>query len=189
MNPVEPKGQIIRFQWPWKFWKREGLLAFCLLVLIQAGCEPSHSDVSEELTRQFQASGRSFVDLEEVLPSPGKRCVSLVRTPIGSQLIQHWVLIGLKCPSRQLKRTMKSGYCCFSKGERLWNGWSTLGGTEILRIYHDNVFRGRKRFSSTLLIPPKATPVSFPKNDSERTHHVVSMTGACRQTDRFPASF
>ncbi len=42
----------------------------CGLVLaISAGCGSSTSEVSEEITRQFQASGRTFVNLAEVLPS------------------------------------------------------------------------------------------------------------------------
>lgn len=45
-------------------------MAFWFFMVIQPGCEAPPSQVSEELTRQFQASGRSFVNLAEVLPSP-----------------------------------------------------------------------------------------------------------------------
>lgn len=76
MESASPRGQTISFQWQWNFLWIAGLLVFCLFLFVQSGCEAPPSKVSEELTRQFQASGRSFVNLAEVLPTPWeKMCI------------------------------------------------------------------------------------------------------------------
>lgn len=46
-----------------------GWFVIGLMLLAQWGCDGATSKISEELTRQFQASGRSFVNLAEVVPS------------------------------------------------------------------------------------------------------------------------
>ena len=70
------------------------VVSFGLMLLLEMGCDPQTSKVSEELTRQFQASGRSFVNLAEVLPAPWDRvCIfgpysdeKAVNTTLGF----HW---------------------------------------------------------------------------------------------------
>ena len=39
-----------------------------LAILLLAGCSPASSEVSEKITQQFQSSGRTFVNLDEVVP-------------------------------------------------------------------------------------------------------------------------
>ena len=48
--------------------KKNGLLMMVLLIV--TGCGSSPPTISEEITRQFNASGRTFVNLVEVLPQP-----------------------------------------------------------------------------------------------------------------------
>ena len=50
---------------------------FCLFVLIfVSSCNSSTSDVSENITRHFQSSGRTFVTLTEVVPGKWEKvCV------------------------------------------------------------------------------------------------------------------
>lgn len=73
MKPAEHQEKIIGYRQPRHRASLKRLMVFCILGLYQAGCEPPHSNVSEELTRQFQASGRSFVNLADVLPSPWEK--------------------------------------------------------------------------------------------------------------------
>lgn len=49
------------------------VLSFLLFLFLFLGCEAPVSKISEELTRQFQASGRSFVNLAEVVPAPWEK--------------------------------------------------------------------------------------------------------------------
>ena len=46
------------------------------MLFLEMGCDAQTSNVSEKLTQQFQASGRSFVSLAAVFPSPwDKVCI------------------------------------------------------------------------------------------------------------------
>ena len=52
------------------------VLFFCLIMVSLTSCDSPISEVSEEISRQFQASGRTFVNLADVLPTPwDKVCI------------------------------------------------------------------------------------------------------------------
>jgi hypothetical protein len=53
-----------------------GLLIYYLIFLSLVSCNSSISDVSEKIAQHFQSSGRTFVDLKEVVPGKwAKVCV------------------------------------------------------------------------------------------------------------------
>ena len=43
--------------------------SWCVLLLLLSACDSTTPTISEELTSQFQSSGRTFVNLEKVLPT------------------------------------------------------------------------------------------------------------------------
>ena len=74
-NPRIPRDRNILFPLRWNS-RIKIIVSFCLMLFVEMGCDAQISKVSEELTRQFQASGRSFVNLAEVLPTPwDKMCI------------------------------------------------------------------------------------------------------------------
>ena len=70
------------------------ILVSFLVLSISFGCDAPVSKISEELTRQFQASGRSFVNLAEVLPAPWEKVCFLGpfsdRKAVEATLGFHW---------------------------------------------------------------------------------------------------
>jgi len=72
MESEDPKRResLFQSQRNWRVWNA---LFFPLMVFFEMGCDGQTSTISEELTRHFQASGRSFVSLAEVLPSPWEK--------------------------------------------------------------------------------------------------------------------
>ncbi len=138
-------------------------MAFCLLVLIQAGCEPSHSDVSEELTRQFQASGRSFVDLAEVLPSPWEKVCIIGpysdRKSVNTTLAFDWP----EMSQSSIETNNEIGLLLFLKGGKVveWMEHPRRDGdfTNLSR----QCFPRDKAIFEHLINPPKGYPGLFPK--------------------------
>lgn len=138
-------------------------MAFCLLVLIQAGCEPPHSDVSEELTRQFQASGRSFVNLAEVLPSPWEK-VCIIGPYSDKKSVA--VTVGFDWPDlsqSSIETNNEIGLLLFLKDGKVveWMEHPRRDGdfTNLSR----QCFSREKAIFEHLNNPPKGYPGLFPK--------------------------
>lgn len=72
----------------WWYHRREPILFLIILFLVVIGCDAPVSKVSEELTRQFQKSGRSFVNLADVLPIPWEKVCILGPYSDGKAVIK-----------------------------------------------------------------------------------------------------
>ncbi|MGD9851396.1 MAG: hypothetical protein AB7T38_09020 [Nitrospirales bacterium] len=162
MEPADPKGRTICVQLPSNL--RVGtLMVCCLFVLIHLGCEAPSSNVSDELTRQFQASGRSFVNLVDVLPSPWEK-VCIIGPYSDEKSVN--MTVGFDWPELSqstIETNNEIALLLFLKGRKVveWFEHPRRDG-DFTNLSRQCFSREKANFEH-LINPPKGYPGLFPK--------------------------